>query len=925
MLYEYKSIIDTDHVSTDAEQAGQAVAAPGPAGPGAGIPHTAAVPLPGAAGILNGSGPREFMAGIDAGNRRMGNRAFMRRVGELRARGQDEEGLGVAPGDGRARQTPCPDGQSGPLQLMPKKKKKKAAPDAPQAPERQLETPPDCGATATPVAQAKPEAPSVPEKTPPHEWEKATETAGVVEQKKRKKSRVQVALNILRSKSVEAFAGYIEAEIAEVELLHNLRARISRAQNLTGISNDALGVIGKHLRRLDPDAFPGQEHPAEMPVNVPVKTELNRREADLVRACEKGDVAWLKRLIKLNVDVNLTSQFGTPLGTAVANCHKGIVRELLSRPEIDANLAHVTGTIPLFLAVHLGHVEIVRLLLDARGINVNLAAPDGTTPLCVAAFLGHEEITRLLLAAPNINLNARAGDQGATALLFAAQEGKVEVVKLLLAARGVNVNLRLSEGTTALCVAAYKGHDEVVELILATPNVDVDARKDDGATALVFAAESGFTRIVELLCKHGADVNLPTYPGSTPLSIAIYFGHVEAVRVLLRAPGVRVNQGNRTGVTPLGVATRQGRKDIVRMLLRKGADPNRADINGVAPLHVACLKGYTDIARMLLNSKAASNMQVRILKDESCTPYDLARLRNHREIMAVLAAHWRALAARLETLLAGLRPAESTPAYSMQDIEDEQGPTTPPLPAPGPLPSPLTESPPAPVAAAATQTAQFPVFSPADAGPDILPAPEATLSPLEQGKQGLIREILYKLDQDTLEPLEGIRMLMDVKSADSPDALCSIYNRLAGMERQRQRVRRRGVRRGLLSIGTSTPAPTSEETEPRFALDDAQELDAEAVEDEIRIHLAQAYHKFVSQAVNNMEFGRGKPTSGYPGLWHVSAGIPGVGSCCVFYYTDVTGMRIRIVGIGHHVDRAVYRLVYAAEELGGVGRVLRIA
>ena len=168
-------------------------------------------------------------------------------------------------------------------------------------------------------------------------------------------------------------------------------------------------------------------------------------------------------------------------------------------------------------------------------------------------------------------------------------------------------------------------------------------------------------------------------------------------------------------------------------------------------------------------------------------------------------------------------------------------------------------------------------------------------------------------------------MMMDVRRTDSLDALCGIYNRLAGIERQRQRARRRGVRRGLISVSMATPVPAREQVDPRFALDDARELDAEGIEDEIRKYLAQAYHRFVNQAVNNMEFGRGKPTAGYPGLWHVSAGIPGVGSCSVFYYTDGTGKRIRIVGIGHHMGRAAYRLDYATAELGGSGRILRIA
>ena len=74
-----------------------------------------------------------------------------------------------------------------------------------------------------------------------------------------------------------------------------------------------------------------------------------------------------------------------------------------------------------------------------------------------------------------------------------------------------------------------------------------------------------------------------------------------------------------------------------------------------------------------------------------------------------------------------------------------------------------------------------------------------------------------------------------------------------------------------------------------------------------------------------MECGRGKPTAGYPGLLHASAGIAGVGSCSVFFYTEAEQNLIRIVGIGYHLDRGAYRLNYAVEELGGSGRLLRIS
>ena len=208
------------------------------------------------------------------------------------------------------------------------------------------------------------------------------------------------------------------------------------------------------------------------------------------------------------------------------------------------------------------------------------------------------------------------------------------------------------------------------------------------------------------------------------------------------------------------------------------------------------------------------------------------------------------------------------------------------------------------------------------ARPDKQPRATETRSPLEAAKDELVREILRKLDQHNLESLEGIRLMVEVRATDIIDSLCGLYNRLAGIERQKERARRRKVRHKPPSIGVKAMPP---DTVPTFAPGQKLNLSAEAVEGEIKRHLPQAHHRFVSQAVNDMEFGRGKSTTGYPGMWSASAGISAVGSCSVFFYADEETQVIRIVGIGHHAGRAACRLDYAVEGLGGSGRILCIA
>ena len=271
----------------------------------------------------------------------------------------------------------------------------------------------------------------------------------------------------------------------------------------------------------------------------------------------------------------------------------------------------------------------------------------------------------LLLADPNIKVNVRT-NFGATALFFAAQQGHVEIVELLLAVRGVNVNFPTEYGTPPLIVAANYGWEKIVKLLLAAPRIDVNARKDDGATALFIAAQFGHAGIVDLLSRHGADVNLPLYQGTTPLVPAIKKGDNEVVRVLLQHPEIRVNQAIDNNITPLFVAAQHGRKDIVRALLRRGADPNLGSNAAIGPLHVACMRGDIAITRILLDRGAESNLHVATTQGDSCRPYFLARLGNQRDILNMLEAHWRGLAARLDALLPGLRPAGQARAHNTQ-------------------------------------------------------------------------------------------------------------------------------------------------------------------------------------------------------------------------------------------------------------------
>ena len=798
-----------------------------------------------AAGVQGDIPPLQFSDSIQSGNRHMGNRAFLRWVGELHADRQDVNIRGV-PVQG-LQHPALPRTHPAPLQLMPKKHKKKV----PAA-----EEPPMALPQATPEASEE----SVPELVAALPRAQSGGAAVQAKKKKKKKSRVQVALNTLRAgeeveKGVEAFKRYIEAAIGEAELLHTLTERITRAQDLGDRQQPALEAVKSRLRALDsmavadmPQAVaPGPGMFAEKPLMAPVRTVMSIREEELVDCCFKGNAVKFKQLLRFgNVDVNLAIENGTLLFTAALRGHVAIVRELLSKPGIDVNLAQKSGGTPLFAAAQKGHVEVVRLLMEAPGIKFNL----GT-------YLG---------------------------------------------------------GTTPLVVAAFKGHKDVVEILLTARNININVRQHDGATPLFTATQGNCHEIVELLVRRGANVNLGLLDDTTPLSLAAFKGNIEVVKQLLRASDIRVNQRTKEDTSALFYASQQGHIGVVELLLNKGADPEVADQNGVAPLHIACLLGRTDVIRALLN--AGADMENTL--DKEYTPYRLARIGGHREIIHLIEGRRRdkkgqALEDHVSPPI--VPPASLPQADAVTAVQPEEITSTAEVSRDSGVTGDMGP------ASTAQATAAF-----ADSSESVSASRTRvteTQSPLAQAKKEFRQDILTRLTNDRLDPLSGIRFLEDTNAADSIDTLRRLYNRLASIERQKERARMsKEARRSIPAQGAQVKSPGAA---PRFALGERENLDAEAVEGDIKQHLEQTYHRFVSQAVNDMECGRGKPTAGYPGLLHASAGIAGVGSCSVFFYTEAEQNLIRIVGIGYHLDRGSYRLNYAVEELGGSGRLLRIS
>mmetsp|Transcript_46661 Transcript_46661/g.117552 ORF Transcript_46661/g.117552 Transcript_46661/m.117552 type:complete len:205 (-) Transcript_46661:35-649(-) len=103
-----------------------------------------------------------------------------------------------------------------------------------------------------------------------------------------------------------------------------------------------------------------------------------------------------------------------------------------------------------------------------------------------------------------------------------------------------------------------------------TENVAVDAcRKKDGWTALHVAASKRNLKLVERLLEWGADVNVESYNGVTPLHLAVRSGDATITNKLLEKKAIfKSAHDTENGIkgTPLSVALRLGHSNLVSIL-----------------------------------------------------------------------------------------------------------------------------------------------------------------------------------------------------------------------------------------------------------------------------------------------------------------------------------------------------------------------
>uniref|UniRef100_A0A915EUG7 Ankyrin n=1 Tax=Ditylenchus dipsaci TaxID=166011 RepID=A0A915EUG7_9BILA len=120
----------------------------------------------------------------------------------------------------------------------------------------------------------------------------------------------------------------------------------------------------------------------------------------------------------------------------------------------------------------------------------------------------------------------------------------------------------------------------------------------------------GCINIVIFLIQHGANVDVETVRGETPLHLAARANQTDIVRVLVRNKA-NVDAQARELQTPLHIASRLGNTDIVVILLNANANSNAATRDQYTPLHIAAKEGQEEVAVRLLDHNADKSLLTR--------------------------------------------------------------------------------------------------------------------------------------------------------------------------------------------------------------------------------------------------------------------------------------------------------------------------
>ena len=276
----------------------------------------------------------------------------------------------------------------------------------------------------------------------------------------------------------------------------------------------------------------------------------------------------------------------------------------------------------------------VKKYIEDEGADINRRFSFGYTPLQTAIITNTPELVDELLSRhAEVSIPTLDGE---TALSLAAKYGSLYIVKKLIETKQIEVHKEMNVLTDLYHIAAFGGFKDTLEYLLQI-GVPVNAKDSNGISALHFSAKFFCTdqeNAVKLLLDKGANINISSNFGETPLHAASKHKQFQMVNLLLDY-GACVDAQNNKGETALHISARKGKLSIVRKLLSEQASINITTYDGKTALHYASLYGKDRTVEYLIKEGALIDAR------NNCgfTPLHYSAEEGHLGVVKMLMSH----------------------------------------------------------------------------------------------------------------------------------------------------------------------------------------------------------------------------------------------------------------------------------------------
>ncbi|CAD6442463.1 4cecb410-8850-4ae9-86e2-1cd6439bea72 [Sclerotinia trifoliorum] len=222
------------------------------------------------------------------------------------------------------------------------------------------------------------------------------------------------------------------------------------------------------------------------------------------------------------------------------------------------NQAGESAATPLSLACGGGCVNTVRMLLD-RGADIHKRNNYSFTPILLVCLNPHLEIFKMLRDQGALISDVTSNKDTCFHQIIDSSQGftndSKEIINGLIGGGG-NINQPNIHGCPPLHSACRQEKLKFVEYLIRL-GADVNQVRSQGnITALMEACCQQDSRITKVLLQYNADTTIANNHGVTALTLAVFFDHLENVKLLIKN-GANAVVHAKDGSTPVQVAIKE--------------------------------------------------------------------------------------------------------------------------------------------------------------------------------------------------------------------------------------------------------------------------------------------------------------------------------------------------------------------------------